>query len=310
MDADRAIRQEHARRAFDAVVGIWATESGWVASRAGRRLGVPVLVHLAGGELTWLPAIRYGNLGRGLAWRLVRAALAKANIVTTPSGPMAGAFSATFPELASRGREWWPGVDTEMFRPSPEARPIGRPLTFVTVGSLVPVKGHRRVLEAFGRLSALEPSLDWRLIVAGDGPLRSDLEASARSLGLGERVEFRGDVPHDGLPDLLRACDCFVIGSFHEAECMAALEAMAAGLPWVAPPLGVFADLNSRSCGDRTGIAFGPESGAFVGALRSFALLSEPERAQMGEAARAAVSSDYEYRRAVGGPSRRVDTPA
>jgi hypothetical protein len=55
------IGTEHRRGPFSAILGIWATESGWLATRAGRLFGVPTIVHLAGGELTWLPQIKYGN---------------------------------------------------------------------------------------------------------------------------------------------------------------------------------------------------------------------------------------------------------
>src|ERR1700730_2770294 len=49
-DTLSAIERENSRALFKAVVGIWATESGWLATRAARRLGLPSLVHLAGGE--------------------------------------------------------------------------------------------------------------------------------------------------------------------------------------------------------------------------------------------------------------------
>src|SRR4051794_18427784 len=69
------IRAEHARAPLSALVGIWATESGWLATRAAGMLGLPSLVHLAGGELTWLPDIRYGNRGVPLERVLVGSAL-------------------------------------------------------------------------------------------------------------------------------------------------------------------------------------------------------------------------------------------
>src|SRR5207253_516516 len=57
------IEQVHSANPFDAVVGIWATESGWLAVQAARRLGLRSIVHLAGGEVVTLPYIGYGNRG-------------------------------------------------------------------------------------------------------------------------------------------------------------------------------------------------------------------------------------------------------
>src|SRR3954451_2953666 len=79
------IRVEHTIAPFTAVVGIWATESGWLATQAAHLLQVPSLVHLAGGELTWLPEIRYGNQGVPLERVLVGSALRSATRVSAPS---------------------------------------------------------------------------------------------------------------------------------------------------------------------------------------------------------------------------------
>src|SRR5919109_2154168 len=57
----QAIRAAHRQRPFDVLHAFWATESGLLAGIAGRLLGVPVLLSLAGGELVSLPAIGYGD---------------------------------------------------------------------------------------------------------------------------------------------------------------------------------------------------------------------------------------------------------
>ncbi len=83
----RTIEIEHAKAPFRAIVGIWATESGWLATRAARNLKVPSLVHLAGGELTHISQIGYGNRRRNLAGRLVDSSLASASIIDCTVGP-------------------------------------------------------------------------------------------------------------------------------------------------------------------------------------------------------------------------------
>src|SRR5262245_28120732 len=60
-DALRTLAAEHRRRPFDVLHAFWATESGAITTLAGRWLGIPTLVSLAGGELVHLPSIGYGD---------------------------------------------------------------------------------------------------------------------------------------------------------------------------------------------------------------------------------------------------------
>jgi glycosyltransferase involved in cell wall biosynthesis len=66
------LREEHRRRPFDVLHAFWATESGLLAATAGRLLGVPTLVSLAGGELVALRDIDYGD--QRLAWERLKVA--------------------------------------------------------------------------------------------------------------------------------------------------------------------------------------------------------------------------------------------
>jgi len=60
------LRSEHRAEPFDVLHAFWATESGLLAAVAGRMLGVPTLVSLAGGELVALRDIGYGD--QRIAW--------------------------------------------------------------------------------------------------------------------------------------------------------------------------------------------------------------------------------------------------
>lgn len=82
-----------------------------------------------------------------------------------------------------------------------------------------------------------------RLVFAGDGPLRGALEATARRLGVADRVSLLGAVPRARVPGLYAAADLFALPSTNEAFGIAALEARAAGLPVVAMRAGGAADL-------------------------------------------------------------------
>lgn len=103
------------------------------------------------------------------------------------------------------------------------------------VGSLLPVKRWDRLVRVIRGLKTI-PDKDVRLQIAGDGPLRPDLEKLACDLGISEVIEFRGAV-HD-IPAFLSGAKFLVHTSESEGCPNAVMEAMACGLPVVAMEAG------------------------------------------------------------------------
>ncbi|NEU58242.1 glycosyltransferase family 4 protein [Halorussus sp. MSC15.2] len=108
---------------------------------------------------------------------------------------------------------------------------------FLTVRRLSPRMGHGMLLRAFARVARERP--DVHLHVAGDGPLREELERTAADLGVADRVTFLGYVPDEDLPGAYATADCFVLPTRRlEGFGLATLEALASGTPVVATPVG------------------------------------------------------------------------
>jgi len=103
-----------------------------------------------------------------------------------------------------------------------------------TVGRLVPVKGHAILLEATRIVRTAKKNVT--LIVVGEGPLHSELEATARRLGLERVVIFPGH--QDQVYDFMNMMDIFVLPSLHEGIPMVLLEALALQRPVVATGVG------------------------------------------------------------------------
>ncbi|RJO61492.1 MAG: glycosyltransferase family 1 protein [Dehalococcoidia bacterium] len=80
-------------------------------------------------------------------------------------------------------------------------------------------------------------------VVAGDGPMASDLKNLAETLKVTKHVRFVGAIPYDKMPIFYAASDFAVIPSLLEATSLAALEAMAGGLPVIASAVGGLNDL-------------------------------------------------------------------
>ena len=82
------------------------------------------------------------------------------------------------------------------------------------IGNLYAVKAVDVLLDACARLAT--ETFAFRLVVIGDGPLRSQLEARATARGIGGRVRFLGALPQTCLPDWYRAADLLVLPSHSE----------------------------------------------------------------------------------------------
>jgi glycosyltransferase involved in cell wall biosynthesis len=84
----------------------------------------------------------------------------------------------------------------------------------------------------------------FQLVIGGDGPLRGELEEQTRVLGLAKSVTFLGRLEDQVLPKAFAACDAFVLPTA-ELECFGiiALEALAAGRPVLATPVGAIPEI-------------------------------------------------------------------
>lgn len=124
-----------------------------------------------------------------------------------------------------------------------ERRRLGlgaRDRVIVTVASLTPNKGHGTLLEAVTPVMEKDPAV--RLLLVGDGPLRETLEKKAASLGIASRVVWAG--LRNDIFRILHLSDLFVLPSlYREGLSLAAIEAMAAGLPVVCTTLEGMSEL-------------------------------------------------------------------
>lgn len=109
-----------------------------------------------------------------------------------------------------------------------------RPRRILTVARLDNLKGVDVVLEAIALVIVEMPQVE--LHVAGDGPLRTDLETQAARLGIASHVTFHGQV--SGLAPLFAAADVLVLASRREGLGVSVIEAMAASLPVVVSSAG------------------------------------------------------------------------
>mgnify|MGYP002633226046 CR=1 FL=1 len=141
-----------------------------------------------------------------------------------------------------------PGTDSVPSTMIPEHALTG-PMQLLSVGALIPRKGHRILIRALAACRALE----WRLTIAGslsaDSTTTADIRALIDREGLTDRIHLAGEIDALRLHDEYRRADLFVLASEFEGYGMAFAEALAHGLPIVGSGAGAVADTVPKECG-------------------------------------------------------------
>ncbi len=162
-----------------------------------------------------------------------------------------------------------------------------------TVGRLVPVKGHAILLDATRILQASIGNV--ALVLVGDGPLRKDLEANAKRLGLEKSVIFAGQ--QDQSYDFMNMMDVFVLPSLHEGIPMVVLEALALQRPVVATRVGGIPEVIEHG---QTGFLAEPSDASSLARLLQRLVEDLPMAVSIGKAGRTRVEEKFTARTMAG----------
>jgi glycosyltransferase involved in cell wall biosynthesis len=165
-------------------------------------------------------------------------------------------------------------------QPAPDLQGVGR--LVVCIARLVPQKGLDVLLDAFATL----PPPD-RLVIVGEGGLRSALDARITRLGLAGRVRLAG--ARADVPAVLAAADLFVLPSRWEGFGLVLLEAMAAGTPIVATRVSAIPEV----LGD-CGVLVPPDDAPALARAMAALLADAPRRAALAQAGQARLRTRFD----------------
>lgn len=217
---------------------------GNAAVRAGRKLGVPVVVGAVGSDLRRIPD----------SWtrRLVIRTLEQATFVVTKSRELRQQ-AIGLGAAPEKVRAILNGCDAALFQRA-ERGPARAPLPVrqdaklvVFTGRLVEVKGLRELMEAAAALRRAGEPLEVALI--GDGPLAPELQLQCRRNGIQDAVHFLGARSPVEVARWLAACDLFCLPSYSEGCPNVILEALSCGRPVVASNVGGIPEIVDEGCG-------------------------------------------------------------
>lgn len=198
---------------------------GYIASELGRRYHLPVLVTES--DPVYVTGIHPLHVGQGY---FIRRTAAQAHQLAAVA-PLAAALR---PYVGQKPITPFDNpVDTDYFQPGPP--PPETPFVFSIIGRLVPLKGHRLLLEAFAQQFKGQAA---RIDIIGKGRLMETLQQQAHSLGIAEQCTFHGYIPREDLPDILQKSHVIVSASSVDTFPNTLLEAMAMGKPVIATRAG------------------------------------------------------------------------
>ena len=198
---------------------------------------------------------------------------------------------------AGRVERVYHGIDLARFPPARPERPArdgsGEPVRILSVCRLVEKKGMDVLLAALALLSG---DLHWRLVHAGGGPLKGNLDKTAEKLGIASRIEWRGALTQEELLAEYRAADLFALASLvardgdRDGLPNVLIEAQSQALACVATRVSAIPELVDDG---RSGVLVGEnDPAALARALE--ALIRDPARRRaLGEAGLARVRGEF-----------------
>jgi glycosyltransferase involved in cell wall biosynthesis len=217
---------------FDLIDAHYFYPDGVAATLLGRHFNKPVVITARGTDINLIPD--YATPRR----MILSAANRAAGLVT-----VCQALKDRMVDLGVQGERIQVlrnGVDLNTFRRPKDRAALRAKLnldsrTVISVGHLIPRKGHDLVIRSLSHLP------DVHLLIAGEGPEEQALRSLAQKIGVASRVRFLGPVEHEQLSDFYGAADLLVLASSREGWANVLLESMACGTPvavsnvWGAP---------------------------------------------------------------------------
>ena len=188
------------------------------------------------------------------------------------------------------------GVDTDRYAPRRDHPAATGPAPAFVIGRacrLIAIKDVDTLIDAMALLSARPDTASARLVIAGEGPTRADLEAQTARLGLTDRVEFLGQLDEGSILDFYASLDAYALATLGESVSVALLEAYACGLPVVASDVDGVGELVHDEV---DGLLVAPQDAPAFAAALTRLITDAALGARLGAAARTRVESDYSAR--------------
>jgi teichuronic acid biosynthesis glycosyltransferase TuaC len=269
------VRELKRTQRIDLIHAHGALPCGHVAMLLSSELGLPYVVSVHGLDAfsTTQVSGRAGDWCRRISQRVYRSSR---RVVCISEHVRERVLEGTGPTC--RTSVVYNGVDPELFSPGSEM--VSGNLV-LSVGKLIPIKGHEVLIRAVGSLAVEFPELALEII--GDGPERARLEALAQQLKIGDRVRFLGRKSRHEVAAAMRRCTVFALPSRYEGLGCVYMEAMSVGKAVVGCREQGIAEVIRHGS---NGFLVGPDNEKELTLALAMLLKDEARRRNLGAAAR------------------------
>ena len=185
-------------------------------------------------------------------------------------------------------------IDLNLFNPLLVPR-INSYETVGYIGRLVEGKGLENLFEAVKILKNRELEA-WKLVIYGDGPLKNKLKKIAQELNIEDKIDWRGLISYNEVPEALSHIDVFVYPSWHEGFGRSIMEALAMGRAVVATRVGGIPDLIQDGI---NGFLVKPNNPEMLAGRIKELIENKELREKFGKAGRKWVSEHFEWNQGI-----------
>ena len=215
------VRRRHRTEPFDLIHAHSALPCGQAAALLSRELNIPFVVTVHGLDAFFARQVR-GYMGE-LCGRVAAFVYRTARRVICISERVRDEVE-NHPGTGARATVIYNGVDSKLFYPATGELSTN---TILSVGNLIPTKGHELLMRAIATLRKCDLRVRWEII--GDGPERQRLEQFGRELEVDGQVYFLGRQSRSQVAEAMRRCTLFALPSYYEGLGCVYLEAMCSG---------------------------------------------------------------------------------
>jgi hypothetical protein len=277
------VRELHTSKRIDLIHAHAPLPCGHAAMLLSAELGIPYVISVHGLDAFSTDQLsgRVGQWCRRISQRVYRASR---RVICVSESVREKVLEGTGPSC--RTSVVYNSVDPDMFSPKLEDPP--GELMVLSVGNLIPIKGHEILVRAIASLTPDFPALTLELI--GDGPERVGLQKLVQQLKIGDRVRFLGRQSRQQVACVMRRCTIFALPSRFEGLGCVYLEAMSVGKPAIGCRGQGIAEVIRHGS---NGFLVGPDNERELTLAIGMLLRDEQLRRNLGNAARDTILENF-----------------
>lgn len=239
----KAVYTAHRKERFHAIYAFWGYPAGVVAYMISKFLGLPVVVHLQGGDSVglYLPELNYGVFSNRFRSGICRYVYQRVAALVALSEFQVQSLNNL---RVTREIDIVPFAVKEKLFPY-QPRLENRSLVFLMVGNLTPIKNQKFALETFKEITKEKQA---RLVIIGSDYFDGQLQKLVTNLSIGKFVDFVGPQLHTDIGQFYRDADVLLHTSFYEGQGLVFAEAASCGALLAGTRVGMLADMGD-ACG-------------------------------------------------------------